>query len=414
MTPYVGLVASKCYMCHAPSGVGRSQNSLSPHYARTDISWLKIAVPNWYVKNSSPFNEIVAGGDSTITASVEYPQGVFTRILWGGNVTGTLVDGTTTLSDQTTVAIPNGALFWIRMYIVGSTNVFSRIFAFNPNHIPASQQWMGAEAFTADKTMGGTITKTNATFCPIAIIGPTDKPSIALLGDSIGIGELDGRGDLSGDYGLARAFGDRYAYLNFALSGDRAAGFLADGARRADVLKYASHLLCAYGNNDIYTLGNSAAITFGRLQNIWQLMKAHGQDKKTFQTTISVRATSTDGWTTLANQTTLSGNAARVSLNALIRAGDPDLDGYIDFADVLESSRESGKWKPGPTANYLTSDGTHPVTQGYFFIKESGAFYIPDSTVGGGAAMTVQSGQDDREKNQGGTGILTKSAGPSI
>lgn len=412
MDEHIGLVASKCYMCHAPSTAPRTMMTIAPHYARTNIRWLKIVIPNFYIKNSSPFNEIACGSTMTVRASVEYPQGVFTRILWGGDIDGSIADGVHAVSDQTDVVIPDGALFWIRIRATSTTNTLWRLFSSTPNNVGATQ-WMGNE-LNNDKTMSGTVTPTMGTFHPIAIIGPTTKPSIAFLGDSIGWGVADAQADLSGDYGMARSFGDRYAFLNFSLPGDRAFAFLASGTQRASVLQYASHLVCSYGNNDVYTLGRSAAAVWTDLKSIYALMKAHGADKKTYQTTITVRTTSTDGWMTTANQTTTNGNIARVALNTSIRTGDASLDGYIDVADVFEAGRASGKWKAGGVANLYTADGTHPSTDGYFFLKESGVFYLPDVPAGGpGAVMTMAAGTEDRERNQGGTGHLTTAAGRS-
>jgi hypothetical protein len=405
---YIGLVASKCNMCNAPSNIARTQMTQSPHYARTNIRWLKLVIPNWYVKNSSPFNEIACGSAATVRAGIEYPRGKFTQVLFSGGVDGTIPDGESLVSDQVDIAIPDGALFWVRMRVISTTNTLSRNFSFNPNQIGAVP-WMGSE-LNNDKTMSGTITPSSGTFNPIAIIGPTTKPSIAFLGDSIGVGEFDTRGDLSGNYGMTRSFGGRYAYLSFAQSGDRAFAFLSSGVQRANILQYASHLVCAYGNNDVYTLGHSAAVIWGELKQIYALMKAHGAGKKTYQTTITVRTTSSDGWTTLANQTTTNGNTVRVALNALIRGGDASLDGYIDVADAFESARDSGKWKPGPSANLYTSDGTHPVTQGYLFLKESGIFHLPDPPPGG--VLSRVGGDPNREHNQGGAGILQDAAGP--
>jgi hypothetical protein len=101
-----------------------------------------------------------------------------------------------------------------------------------------------------------------------------------------------------------------------------------------------------------------------------------------YQTTITPRTTSTDGWATVANQTVVAGcGQPRTDLNAWLRAGAPVngsgtpvaigtagavpcpyLTGIYDAAATVEDATDPTKWK---AATVLTGDGVHPNATGH-------------------------------------------------
>jgi lysophospholipase L1-like esterase len=139
-----------------------------------------------------------------------------------------------------------------------------------------------------------------------------------------------------------------------------------------------------YGTNDIQTsLTPTFAGVAGKLLGVWQMFQRRGI--AAFACTLGPNTTSTDAWATTVNQTwdALRDNTVRLALNAWIRDGAPinasgtpvaagtspatrsgeaghPLIGYFETADVMESARDSGVWKPGYTA-----DGLHPTPTGY-------------------------------------------------
>jgi len=153
-------------------------------------------------------------------------------------------------------------------------------------------------------------------------------------------------------------------------------------ARSLQFASYATHAVIFIGSNDLFVAGRTTAQTQADLISsiaipIWKM------GKTVYLATIIPRTSSTDSWATLANQTTLSTESGRVAFNTWVRAGAP-LDpttlapvavgtpgaivagsashpavGYIETANTVESSQDSGKWAVNGTANYLTADGAH-------------------------------------------------------
>jgi len=85
--------------------------------------------------------------------------------------------------------------------------------------------------------------------------------------------------------------------------------------------------------------------------------------------------TGASSYQTLATQTPVAQNAVRVAYNNIIRAGLPaPVSGYIESADQVESSRDSGLWKVNGIAYAYTSDGVHGNAAGNYLIEQSGAY----------------------------------------
>jgi hypothetical protein len=367
MTAYEGLVATRGLAPINLNTTNRQLMSRSPHYARDDITSLKVAIPNWRVRNASPFDEQGVGSTATVTASVEYPSGTFTRVLFGGVASGTIANGSTIFSDYTNVNIPNGSLFWIRIYYTSSTGVLS---------IPQDTSAIGSGLETgvsgiSDKTMSGTVTSAGNTFPPIAIIGVTAKPSVIAIGDSKLLGANDLTGDSSGDFGdVDRSIGPSFAYSSSGQNGDAAFRYVSAHAQRNLLLPYASDLIVEYGSNDLSS-NRSASTVLSDLETIWGYAQASGL--KVYQVTITPRTTSTDSWATTANQMTWAQNSANNTLNDSIRALPSGLQGAFDLSDVISTSRGSGIWIANGTANYYTTDGIHESTNANLLIKSSSA-----------------------------------------
>lgn len=377
LAPYTGLVATRCLAPISLNTTNKQLMARSPHYSRTAITSLQIVIPNWYVNPSSTHAEIGSGADATVTASIEYPAGVYTQVLFSGVAAGTVTNGSQLLSDAVAVTIPTNTLFWVRIFWEGGAGgVLTIPHDLTGGSNPGSGLEVAVSGLT-DKTMSGTVTAADNEFSPVAIIGTTTQPSFVIVGDSIGLGDSSREtvGDASGDFGVvARGIGPSYAYASYCQNGDQAEDIVASHTNRAALFAYASHLACEYGSNDLYTNSASVATVQGLLQTIWGYMTALGPEKKVYQTTITPRTTSSDSWATTENQAQVSGtiNGRRTTLNDWIRGVPSGAHGYFDIADALETSRNSGIWKVTGVANAYTADGIHPNTTGSILIRDSG------------------------------------------
>jgi hypothetical protein len=374
MPSYIGQLATGSVIPNASQPQTTfSSNSRGRHIARTAITGLGVAEANWIVSFDSATaasDELLTAGPITVAYGIEYPVGTFTRITWGGAASVTVAAGATAASDVVPIAIPNGAVFFIRRY---QTSTSCSVHTTSPGAAAHVSDIANGEAFAssttsiiADLSVGGTIINYGGNDVigrPAAIFGPTTAPSFYIWGDSIPKGAADTPSGTSGDLGeIARAIGPYFGYINGGVNGQSANSFsnnLANHARQIALAKaYTSHLLSQMGTND-FANSETAATVEGYLQTCWN---AFGYSaNRIYQSTIIPETTSSDSFATLANQTVNVGNTNRIAFNDLLRAGSVSgIQGYFEFADAVESSRNSGKWIVNGTANYATADGTHP------------------------------------------------------
>lgn len=126
-----------------------------------------------------------------------------------------------------------------------------------------------------------------------------------------------------------------------------------------------THVICNFGRNDIV---DSVAKLQLRVQAMARLLGSSGA--RVFWCTIPPYTTTTDGWTTVANQTQKTANEAaiRMPFNAWLRdaTAKPYLAGVIDIAAKVESETLVGDatvWNP-ESGDPTTVDGVHPSVIG--------------------------------------------------
>ncbi len=144
----------------------------------------------------------------------------------------------------------------------------------------------------------------------------------------------------------------------------------ADGFREA--LYAAVAVVLSPGNYMPATLQLRGAQA-NALRDAVNLMPSAEQPKKLAARGLKVYActipphgvTSSDNYSTLVGQTTAFYEPNRVLVNDWIRTRPVPLAGYLELADTVESSRNSGLWAVNATANWLTDDGTHPTALGH-------------------------------------------------
>ena len=365
---YVGQVATRSFSNSTHYASTNGYNSRSAHYARTNISALSVGFANWWVPAGGA--EQNGGNVGTYAASIEYPANVFTQLMFNGATTGTISTLQTLFTDLVAISIPKGALFWVRFYQTNTVGLF-----FQNTNVPVFNTSLGDSVdsgTSGNLTMGGTIVNSgvNQLVAPVAIVGPTNIPSIGIIGSSRFVGLQDTTPDATGDTGYCRMIGGTLPYMNMAIAGDTNASVSGSGGalRRALVAKYCSHLWLDPGLNDLNG-GASAATDLGyiaAMANAWpSLSRVIINDEGPW-------TTSSDGWTTTVNQTAESWEAQRLALNSSIAA----LSGYNQIVKIAAYDTTSGSfWKnPAAGASQFTPDGIHENSATCIAIAAAGLF----------------------------------------
>ena len=377
---YLGQVATKARIPSASSTTNKQFNSRSHHIARDNITSLKVVLPNWWWDRGATLLEKNLGGTITYTCAIEYPSGTFTQVKFSGSASVVAANNSSVLSDFVNVTIPSGSAFWVRVFATSATGIVFGAGTVTPS-APQCDSGNGeamnyAASGLTDLTMGGTITPTTTGngapyFSPSAIVAMTRQPSVFLKGDSRvwGLGDAF---DSSGDLGeLARSIGAVYGYINAGCSGDTIALYLTSKANRLSLVQYCSHVLDETGINDLRAAGGNR--TSAAVLTDLQTAYADYTGKRILRTTIPPASTSSDNFATLANQVLDTNQAQIAAFNNSIRAGLANVLRYFEVADVVESSRNSGKWIVNGTANAYTIDGLHESPTAYALVKSSGA-----------------------------------------
>lgn len=318
------------------------------HVATTDIAFPRLAYGNWYLNNG----EANGLNDITVKSAIEY-NGTIYPARYSGADTTVITPGATVFSDQVNIVIPKGAVFHTRTNVV----------------VTAGQKWpLSLTSYPADtegKTTGDVaysgVTTNTFEYCysPCAIVGQpssNDESAVLFIGDSI----MSGQGDSPNDNGfLIRVFNNAKGYIRVSKPSARTSDFLSSVRKNRMLLSnYCSYAVCQLGVNDVIIGNVKLEVVKANLMDIWNALAIRGI--KVYQTTITPVSTSTDTWATTQNQTTHANNSVRTALNDWIRTTPAPLSGYFEVANTVETSQNSGIWKPS-----LTSDGTHPNVTGH-------------------------------------------------
>lgn len=330
------------------------------------ISDLQLCFSNMF---SSPSAGDSAGNAPiTVLASIEYPAGTFYRVRFAGATSITLDVTQTIKSDIVPVDIPAATNYFVGVNVSVASLGQKWPAGRNIGSVAGDTMSQGTGA-NVDQTMTGppTLQVIASSFQFEAVIARIAQPKITTLiyGDSIAAA-INSLYDSSGRRGwIERAVGTAFNdYVAQTVVGDQAAiaGDPSKTQARSMVWDAAefTHAICEYGTNDLSGAANVAAMQ-ALLLKIWNRFTQRGM--KIYQTTLLPKTSSTDGWTTLANQTPLANcgpGSIRTQLNDWIRTIPAPLSGYFEAADIVETTRNSGFWiTPGGVAQ--TPDGLHPT-----------------------------------------------------
>jgi hypothetical protein len=378
------LVATHTQIQDTWDATNKSLMARNSHVMRSDISSFQVV----FSSCMTGVAEAMPSATATIKADVEFPDGVFTPILFSASATGTIpITGAQLLvSDAVSLTIKAGQRFRIRSYLNSTAGIcyYTGVDSVNGDGSEMSTTINGA----TDKTASGTVsTATTLGYSPIAIIGSSTKEAVCLHGDSRVAQNNDVHylGQASDAGTMPRALGPYYAYTSMALAGEKASDFIAGHTIRLAIDAYCTRIHNEYGINDL-TGGATAAALLASDATIAGYTNIAG--KPITAKTLEPVSTSTDAWATVANQTTAASNGPRVTFNNNIRGNGftpPTwMSAYFEYADQVESSRDSGKWKangyPGTnldvTQQGFTSDGVHLSTLGITSVRDSGAIWL--------------------------------------
>lgn len=367
---YTGLVTTRGMIPSVVSTTDKQVMSTTYHFARDPLTAVQLVYANWYVSATSV--ETNGPGTITVKASVEYPIGTFTPVKWSGATSVSITAGSTyPPSGSVLVAVPGGAKFFVHTWAEGASGVVLA----DVKHAIGGDRCEYAASGLVDKTDGASEitdnTGTNYIYGPVAIIGLTSKPTIMIVGDSRNAANNSTvHFDPMGNKGnVAHAFAPHFAGLNASRSARTMAQFNSSHAKQVALAAYCSDVVIQIGINDL-SGGASAATALSRLTTLI----GYFTGKRIWLATIEPWSTSIDGWTTVDGQTVAAWDAERTGYNDGIRAGIAGTAGYFEFADVVETARNSGKWRIFRTGVAPTSDGVHINDNGHRDANRVGAF----------------------------------------
>ena len=346
---WIGQVATRTSIPHDVGDNG-TYAIRSFHYARTNITAISVAWAAWHCAPAGASTEVNTTGTLTIKASIETLSGAIHQLRFKGATSIVAASGSTTFSDMTPVKIAAGEKFYIRASIKGSTAISYSPYSFSS---PADGDVWAADA--TDYTTGGAMPADGGsgfTLLPCAIVGWTNSPSIAIIGDSRQVGIQD-TPDSTGDMGtMPRAFGATWPYMKLALVGESATDFTAGGAKRLALAQFCTHVIGTHGIND----NLDAATLTTNVRAIASKVFPRPYFHQTITPYTSGAWTAVDG----SDQTVVI-STNRTDFNDLLRNLSTGLPagfaGGIEAADYVEISRNNNKWKaPG-----YTGDGLHEL-----------------------------------------------------
>jgi hypothetical protein len=376
-------ITDNCYC--APPGSGTFSGTYRFFY-KVGVSAcdLQLVFGNWNNATASPQKDVDPTTTCTLSAAIEDANGVLFPVTFGGARQVTIGGGATAVCDPVSIEVAAGDQIWVRVFVVSGTYYNTRTYV--------GYSGGGGLTGTTDLTGpgSGAVADINTGVPssgpgPMAIIGTPllsgTPTSLILFGDSITGASNDMRVPVTGYFPtnpaiagggyIVRGLSGQAGLINGGITGDQIQWFNSNAGhfRRASLTRFARYAFIGYGVNDLFS-GRTAAQIQQDLLTLAARCLARGVVKVIIPT-LTPRASSTDRWTTVGNQTANTTNSMdtnRVTHNTWVRAGGPidpvtlapvavgtagallfgkpghPIGGYIEVADAVESARNSGKW----------------------------------------------------------------------
>jgi hypothetical protein len=444
VTPYIGPVATGCALAdgytvqnaapvigtvYGASGVcvpqtsavyATSSLSRTPCVMMDTPSTIQVVVPTWYV--GAPYgpnrcgdsNEISQPGPNNIIVAIEWTNGgplVPVTFQGGSTIPVSQGGGINFVSDPTSNQASIGQRFWVWIAQYNPNGIIYRdrtlglgdaangeawIYNINPNIMihgfadPSSPLYPMSYAnfFSTGTNAYGTVLNgvpNQFTFRPLAILGLTSKPTVALIGDSRGAGLGDDYFDGSGFVGnMERSIGPNFAYLQLSRGGEAVTSLTANSTRRLQLAGLCSHVIENLGGNDIF--GQISYQTLNPYKYLFWNQLAKPQNR-IFTMTIDPATTSSDFWTSTANQTSNQYASQFTQFNSFIRGLSNGIN-VVDTAKAVEppwTGTENFTWGNSTYAvNSFTQSGTQVVANLASAAGLSPGCYVAVTAAGGG------------------------------
>lgn len=419
-------ITDNCYC--VPAGTGTFSGTFRWFY-KVGISAcdIQLVFGNWQSAVVNPQIDVDASTTLTFKASVRDAAGNNYPVTFGGVLTATLGPGPGPLvSDPVHIEVAKGDQIAVLVYTASGTYQVTRVYAGFSGGGGVSAGDLTAKGASAVADVNTGVGAGGPS--PIAIIGtPIDSgipKALVQYGDSICWGTDIGYQLLIG-YFPAMPYVSGGGFVHRAVTGE--AGFIQGGInfdrlywfnagyghfRRGVALKYCRYAFVEYGHNDLFD-GKTPVQIQTDLLTCCTRNRARGIIKNIIMTLIP-HTGSTDGWSTTAGQTTQPSppfETDRVAHNTWVRDGGPidpttlapvaagtvgalrfgqgvhPIGAYLEVADVVESGRNSGKWKAmGRRVTDAVSNATTTITSATanFTIADVGAtVFFPGAAASG-------------------------------
>ena len=354
----VGIVATRGCVAYQQAPTNFKICSRSYHIAKDNLTNVALLFGNFFNNASNTAPEY-------ITASVEYPSNVLTRVTFGGAGSTNLAGGAVCKSDFITLSnvIPSGAVFWVRMFTTNDSATGSgAIYEFVPQPFSMYPYYEGGNLgnagvldYTGSNGVVSTLFPASSYIAqPVAIIAATAAKSVFVTGNSRTVPAGDSNDTNCGCMGFERLT-TPYGDTVWGCPGESFTTVLATPwqlAAQRFISQYASAALVDF---NITSDTESAVLMAGKFYQIVTNLVC-----PVWTTTAEPTTTSSDNWTTYTGQTLDANNANRVAWNKLVRNRQlVGMTNFIDLAAVGEYGTDTGLIQVNGSAGYYTGDGLH-------------------------------------------------------
>jgi len=371
-----------------------------PYVIASDCSELVVSHQGWTMENTGESN--LPNNYSILELSLE-ANGIVVPVTYGGSRTQAITAGDVDIQSDAILPSDFGLsqfsyadIIWVKgIASVASTGQSLPYSTAKVNEYSGSQAgWWDSTANSVSSTdvtgvyiiTGGSFDSRATGMRPIIFGRPlTDIPSFVTIGDSI----ADASNDSASMSGTLKIHGVAFIqrsmrstsdtdYLPSLNMGRSATGStsVSAGTRVKQYYKYARFGIDEYGTNNMPSTGSSLTPLQSSCTTNWTDMRNAGVEK-IIRTKFLPRCTSTDNFTTVANQTYMSAWAPGESSDLMNQWFATELSaGHIDYLISMDGCRDASlpfKWRtasPETTANYTAADSTHPSSQGHEFLAE--------------------------------------------
>jgi hypothetical protein len=319
-------------------------------------------------------NEVDLTDDFTITRAITYPFNttVVAIITWSGATSKTIVAGSVVNQSDwvpLNAGIPADAKFGVHTFISVAAGKRYPTCGIGSNGGLGERKETGTGLTDKTQSLGVPNALSGNVYRPAAILarGTDLRNSAVGLGDSIMAGATDGLLGARGGTGMfGRAAEGVIPFMHIAVTGTTAENQIVAGklSRRAALVAACgiTHVVTEWCFNDNASARTATQI-LGYLSQIWTIFNVpnvNGDTMKVIQSTMTNKASSTDGWRTLESQTGAAGytgvGSKRQLINAGIEAKPSPLFDVIPVGTVFEISPYDGRFATGSSFSIHLKD----------------------------------------------------------